>query len=395
MPPRRTTTRSSCSWPPAAPSGPCLTPGRSARRASGEPLLLIAHPGNNSLPAALEVLARLQQDGTPGRIVYLQGPDDQSGSPRSPRRRTTARRGGRCSARASVSWDRPSDWLVASTPEAATVRKVWGPTVVPLDMEEGAVRLTRRLRSRGRGPGLRSRGRSSRGSRALDLRSRGSGSRLPSRSSSCGRPRARRDHRALLRPRLHARTHRLLRPRPAHRRGRHRRLRGRPGEHRGLLWARTLARRDAVDANPAQVDAGADTLWLAHCTVPRSLVTGYRLRSHFESGFGVGIQGELPRGPATVLRIAAGRWTGCGSPRARSRARAGRGPLPHPGPGSADGRRASPTCCVRRSATTVLVPGHHSIGSRAGAGVRDQRASRPHSAPVPRLFVTTTREGEL
>jgi hypothetical protein len=31
----------------------------------GEPALLLAHPGNNSLPAALEVLARLQQDEKP------------------------------------------------------------------------------------------------------------------------------------------------------------------------------------------------------------------------------------------------------------------------------------------------------------------------------------------
>ena len=40
---------------------------------------MIAHPGNNSLPAALEVLARLQQDGALGRIFYLDGPDDDAG----------------------------------------------------------------------------------------------------------------------------------------------------------------------------------------------------------------------------------------------------------------------------------------------------------------------------
>ncbi|MHB9040076.1 MAG: hypothetical protein ACYC4T_05435, partial [Melioribacteraceae bacterium] len=39
--------------------------------AKNEPVLLLAHPGNNSLPAALEILARLNQDGEKGRIIYL------------------------------------------------------------------------------------------------------------------------------------------------------------------------------------------------------------------------------------------------------------------------------------------------------------------------------------
>ncbi|MCX6093199.1 MAG: hypothetical protein NTX23_10115, partial [Candidatus Bipolaricaulota bacterium] len=34
------------------------------------PTLLIAHPGHNSLPAALEVLARIRQDGGEGRILF-------------------------------------------------------------------------------------------------------------------------------------------------------------------------------------------------------------------------------------------------------------------------------------------------------------------------------------
>lgn len=43
---------------------------------AGQPVWLLAHPDANSLPAALEVLARLQQDGHHGRIFYLRGPDD-------------------------------------------------------------------------------------------------------------------------------------------------------------------------------------------------------------------------------------------------------------------------------------------------------------------------------
>ncbi len=52
---------------------------RRAAHVPGESVLLVAHPGNNSLPAALEVLARLQQDGVGGRVCYLRGPDDVDG----------------------------------------------------------------------------------------------------------------------------------------------------------------------------------------------------------------------------------------------------------------------------------------------------------------------------
>ena len=34
-------------------------------------VILLAHPNNNSLPASLEILARLQQDGERGSIIYL------------------------------------------------------------------------------------------------------------------------------------------------------------------------------------------------------------------------------------------------------------------------------------------------------------------------------------
>ena len=40
------------------------------------PLLLIAHPAHNSLPAALEILAQVQQVNGTGRIYLLKGKDD-------------------------------------------------------------------------------------------------------------------------------------------------------------------------------------------------------------------------------------------------------------------------------------------------------------------------------
>ena len=49
----------------------------------GEPMLLLTHPDQNSLPAALEALARLQRDGARGRIVmaHADRPDEAERRP--------------------------------------------------------------------------------------------------------------------------------------------------------------------------------------------------------------------------------------------------------------------------------------------------------------------------
>ena len=71
----------------------------------------------------------------------------------------------------------------------------------------------------------------------------------------------------------------------------------------GLLWVKELLCLTPWMANPAQLDEENNELWLAHCTVPRGMIEDYALRSHFESGMGVGIQGTLANGPVTLLRI--------------------------------------------------------------------------------------------
>jgi L-fucose isomerase-like protein len=71
----------------------------------------------------------------------------------------------------------------------------------------------------------------------------------------------------------------------------------------GMLWIYQTLNQIPWMANPAQINVEKNTLWLAHCTVPRSIVNNYDLRSHFESGIGVGIQGEFGNGPVTLLRL--------------------------------------------------------------------------------------------
>jgi len=71
----------------------------------------------------------------------------------------------------------------------------------------------------------------------------------------------------------------------------------------GMLLAQKLTGQKSWMANPAQVDTAGNAIWLAHCTVARCMVSEYRLRSHFETGLSVGIQGRFPPGPVTLLRI--------------------------------------------------------------------------------------------
>jgi L-fucose isomerase-like protein len=70
-----------------------------------------------------------------------------------------------------------------------------------------------------------------------------------------------------------------------------------------MLWVRCLLGTASWMANPARVDPAAGTLTLVHCTVPRTLVGEVRVDTHFESGVGRALAGEMPPGPVTLLRL--------------------------------------------------------------------------------------------
>jgi L-fucose isomerase-like protein len=56
-------------------------------------------------------------------------------------------------------------------------------------------------------------------------------------------------------------------------------------------------------ANPAAIDTASNALEIAHCMVATRVVNAFRLRSHFETGMGVAIEGEYARGAVTIARI--------------------------------------------------------------------------------------------
>ncbi|KPU63168.1 hypothetical protein EP1X_05180 [Thermococcus sp. EP1] len=67
----------------------------------------------------------------------------------------------------------------------------------------------------------------------------------------------------------------------------------------GMLIVRRFFDKPAFMGNIA--DYGENHIILAHCTAP--LIANYILRSHFESGKGVGVAVNLPKGKASLLKI--------------------------------------------------------------------------------------------
>ena len=76
----------------------------------------------------------------------------------------------------------------------------------------------------------------------------------------------------------------------------------------GMVWLKTLIQGACAIwmANPARVEIATNTVVIAHCTVPRCLLSNYQITTHFESGKALSIQGDLHTGPVTLVRL--GGW---------------------------------------------------------------------------------------
>ena len=262
------------------------------------PTLLIAHSGHNSLPAALEVLARIRQDGGEGRILY--GTPEAIGE------------GLRQELALANAWNafrfsrigvigEPSDWLVASDVDRAFLKGRLSIELVHVAIDDllarieaasaprkdvnafvkGAAAMVEATADDVRGAvqiyyGLRSLVDEHRLSactvRCFDIvkRLKNSGCYALSRLNDEGIPA------------------------------------GCEGDLQSLFslyLAHLLSGQTAFMANIADVDPPGRSIGVAHCMCPLSMAPSYTIRSHFESGLGVGIAGTLPSGPCTLFRL--------------------------------------------------------------------------------------------
>ncbi|MBC8375154.1 MAG: hypothetical protein H8E26_03845 [FCB group bacterium] len=274
-----------------------------SKTVGNEPVLVVAHPAHNSLPASLEVLARLQQDGSQGQILYLNSSSDKPGLQKIQDVLTDFQVFAELKRARIGLLGAPSDWLVASSPVHSIVKETWGPDIVPISLDE--INSLIRDIAKDTIPAVRD--------------SLVEGATEIQEPSPADLDDVVRVYFALKQVvekyDLDALTLRcfdlVLGLKTTGCFGLSQLIdegviAGCEGDlvsAVGMLWAKKLTGQTPWMANPAQLDEVNNQLVLAHCTVPRGIVKDYGLRSHFESDLGVGIQGTLPNGPVTLLRI--------------------------------------------------------------------------------------------
>ncbi len=260
------------------------------------PVILLADGKHNSLAAALEISAWVRRQGETAEIVHGDGAFIASRL----RRLAGFQRARRALAGPIGIIGGAADWLIASSPDRDAVRKRWGTEFVDIALEEVTD------------------GHADESDTAAIAREFGEGA-----SALDGV-----DDRALqaavrlipvlkavfLRHRLQAATLRcfsLIAPLRTSgclalsRLNDEGLICGCEGDAPAVFSMRllfALTGEIPFMANPAAVDIEANRLLLAHCSVPRRAVSGYRLQTHFETGLGVGVSGDFAPGPATVFK---------------------------------------------------------------------------------------------
>ena len=69
-----------------------------------------------------------------------------------------------------------------------------------------------------------------------------------------------------------------------------------------LLMIKELTGQPGFMANPSFIDTKRNEILLAHCSIPTSMTDEFIIRSHFESGTGIGIQGLMHEGEVTLFK---------------------------------------------------------------------------------------------
>lgn len=71
-----------------------------------------------------------------------------------------------------------------------------------------------------------------------------------------------------------------------------------------MALVRKVTGQSSFQANPSIIDVEENSIVLAHCTLPYDMTDSYGFDTHFESGIGVAVKGELREEPVTILRLA-------------------------------------------------------------------------------------------
>ena len=74
-----------------------------------------------------------------------------------------------------------------------------------------------------------------------------------------------------------------------------------------MLIVKAASNKPSFQANPSKITFGAEntpnTVLFAHCTVPMCMCKDVEFMTHFESGLGIGIRGEMIPGEVTIFKL--------------------------------------------------------------------------------------------
>ena len=262
------------------------------------PSILISHPGHNSLPASLEILARIRRDGGDGRILF----GDAAGIVPELQLElvvATAWKGLRFSRIGLIG--EPSEWLIASDVDPAFLKGRLAVDLVTVDIKELMDNIRSATVSRKELAAFTRKAEDIIGPNPEDIREaitvyRGLRAlvdehRLAACSVRCF---------DLVTDMHTTGCYALSRLNdegiPA----------GCEGDLQSLFSlyiASLLSGQVAFMGNIVEVDSENQVVGLAHCMCPLSMAMHYTVYTHFESDLGIGISGTFPEGAYTMFRL--------------------------------------------------------------------------------------------
>ena len=70
-----------------------------------------------------------------------------------------------------------------------------------------------------------------------------------------------------------------------------------------MTIGKALTGQCGFQANPSRIDPQTGEMLLAHCTIPLDMIRNFSFNTHFESGIGLAVHGEMPEGDATIAKF--------------------------------------------------------------------------------------------
>ncbi len=261
------------------------------------PLMLLSHPNNNSLPAAMEIRTYLERNGLKSRIIHH--PLEEIVEKLSKWNQFSTHLTNIRRSRIGLFGD-PSSWLIASNVDLDIIREIWGVEITKYDLsrlEEGLSNLDS----------------SEIASKYLETAKNIA---IPKEEVEKGARVAETLLKIIESENLTSVTIQcfdfLMKNSVSgclavcHANDLDGITAGCEGDFPAMLSmmiAKELTGQSSFMANVTNINKAENSATFAHCTVPTSLVKGFELLTHFESNLSVGIRGIFDTQEVTILKV--------------------------------------------------------------------------------------------